>query len=394
MKKLSVLTLLDLNPTKFGALEEYGLRLSAELLKRGHFGAVGFSELPPTWLKQKYESAGVPVLRINPADGQIPLILNVRRAIRQYAINLVHATFYDIYSPALIMATIADSCKLVYSDQVSRTCRPKTGVRSTWRFLRNRLCQTFISAVIADAEFIKQCQIQDHFARPDKLTVIYNGVNCDRFRRDNSSQRDDVLTSLGISPNGFVLTTIAKCIPEKGLSYFLDAAQMVITQVPNTTFVIVGDGPDRSALERQAVHLGIRDKCIFTGMRVDTEMLLSISDVFVLLSVWEEAFAFSLLEAMASCLPVVSTRVGAIPESVQDGVTGILVPPRNANAAAAAMLHLLNNESLRLTMAHAARQRMVSQFSLEHWVDHTINLYLQILGSREPTILGRAGSLC
>jgi glycosyltransferase involved in cell wall biosynthesis len=394
MKKLSVLTLLDLNPTKFGALEEYGLRLSSELLKKGHFGVVGFSELPPTWLKQRYDSAGVPVVRVNPADGRIPLILNVRRVIRQYAINLVHATFYDIYSPALLMATIADSCKLVYSDQVSRTCRPKTGVRSTWRFLRNRLYQNFISAIIADAEFIRQCQIQDHFARPDKLTVIYNGVNCDRFRRDNSSHREDVLASLGISPNGFVLTTIAKCIPEKGLNYLLEAAQMVVTQIPNTTFVIVGDGPDRAKLERQAVTLGIRDKCIFTGMRVDTEVFLAISDVFVLLSVWEEAFAFSLLEAMASCCPVVSTRVGAIPESVQAGVTGILVPPRNANAAAAAMLDLLSNESLRLTMAHAARQRTLNQFSLEHWVDHTINLYAQILGRREPTILERPGSIC
>ncbi len=168
-------------------------------------------------------------------------------------------------------------------------------------------------------------------------------------------------------------------MPEKGLNYFLDAAQIVIKDRPSTTFVIVGDGPDRSNLERHAVNLGIRDKCIFTGMRVDTEVFLSITDVFVLLSVWEEAFAFSLLEAMASTCPVVSTRVGAIPESVQDGVTGILVPPRDAKAAAAAMLDLLNNESLRLTMADAARQRMVNQFTLEHWVDHTINLYAHIL---------------
>ncbi len=380
MKKLSVLTLLDLNPTKFGALEEYALALSSELLKRGHFGAVGFSELPPTWLKQRYDSAGVPVLRIKRADGQIPLMLNLRRIIRQYGINLVHATFYDIYSPALLMPTIAHSCKLVYSDQVSRTFHPKNGVRSIWRFLRNRLCQKFIAAIIADAEFIRRCQIQDHFARSDKLTVIYNGVNCNRFRRGNPTHREDVLASLGIPANGFVLTTIANCIPEKGLSYFLDAAQMVIMEKPNTTFVIVGDGPDRSNLERQAVKLGIREKCIFMGMRVDTELFLSISDVFVLLSVWEEAFAFSLLEAMASSCPVVSTLVGAIPESVQDGVTGILVPPRDAKAAAGAMLHLLDNESLRLTMAHAARQRMVNSFSLEHWIDQTINLYTQILG--------------
>ncbi len=379
MKKLSVLTLLDLNPNKFGALEEYGLALSSELLKRGHFGAVGFSDLPPTWLRQRYDSARVPVLRINRGDGQIPLILNVRRAIHQYGINIVHATFYDIYSPALPMATIGTSCGLVYSDQVSRTFHPKNGVRCIWRFVRNRLCQTFISAIIADAEFIRQCQLRDHFTRPDKLTVIYNGVNCDRFRRVNSTNRKAVLANLGIPPNGFVFTTIAKCMPEKGLNYFLDAAQMVIKDKPSTTFVIVGDGPDRSNLERQAANLGIRDKCIFTGMRVDTEVFLSISDAFVLLSVWEEAFAFSLLEAMASTCPVVSTLVGAIPESVQDGVTGILVPPRDAKAAAAAMLELINNEPLRLTMAHAARQRMVNQFTLEHWVDQTINLYAQIL---------------
>jgi glycosyltransferase involved in cell wall biosynthesis len=108
---------------------------------------------------------------------------------------------------------------------------------------------------------------------------------------------------------------------------------------------------------------------------VDTENFLSAADVFILLSVWEEAFAFSLLEAMASGCPIVATRIGAIPESVEDGLTGILVPPRDAKAAANAILKLLNDNTLRLGMGGAARKRVEDHFSLEHWVDQTIKLY-------------------
>jgi glycosyltransferase involved in cell wall biosynthesis len=110
-------------------------------------------------------------------------------------------------------------------------------------------------------------------------------------------------------------------------------------------------------------------------------MFLSIADVFVLLSVWEEAFAFTLLEAMASSCPVVATRRGAIPESILDGVTGILVPPQDAKATAEAILKLLNDETLRQRIGLAGRERVERYFSLERWVGETIRIYEKAVSS-------------
>jgi glycosyltransferase involved in cell wall biosynthesis len=104
-------------------------------------------------------------------------------------------------------------------------------------------------------------------------------------------------------------------------------------------------------------------------------MFLSIADVFVLLSVWEEAFAFTLLEAMASSCPVVATRIGAIPESILDGVTGILVPPQDTKTTAEAILKLLKDETLRRRMGIAGRERVERHFSLERWIGETIRIY-------------------
>ena len=381
MKKLSVLTLIDMNPNKLGALEEYALRLSRELIERGNSALVGFSESPPEWLKERFGALGVEALKISRANGALGFIKQVREAINKYGLNIVHATFYPFYSPFLLMATIGTACKLIYSDQESRVSHPSKGLRSSFRFLKNRCYQRCIHAVIADARFIRECQIRDHFTRPDKVPVIYNGVNLERFRKADAAQRSEFLRKFKISDETTIIVTIAQCIWAKGLNYFIDAADIILKEHPNSVFYIIWDGPERSKLEQQAVALGLRDNVIFTGMRVDTEAFLSVADVFVLLSVWEEAFAFSLLEAMASGCPIVATRIGAIPEFVVDGVTGILVPPRNAEAAADAIMKLLNDKQLRLEMGLAARKRMEENFSLERWVNKTIELYEKALVS-------------
>lgn len=381
MKKISVLNLISMNPKKFGAVEEYALHLSKRLIEKGHFAAVGFSEYRPPWLQNKFDSAGVKIFKFDLTNGRISFIRELRRAIKMYGLNIIHATFYPIYSPNLIIASIGNGCKLIYSDQESRTSRPPGGIKGLVRYLRNKLLEKQIHTIIADAEFIRGCQIQDNFTNPNKLSVIYNGVNLERFGKADSDQRSQILSKFNIPSDSSIIVTIAKCIPEKGLNYFLEAVKTIIATRPNSFFFIVGDGPKQSDLERQAQALGIKHNVIFAGLRVDTEVFLSVADVFVLLSVWEEAFAFSLLEAAASGCPIVGSRIGAIPESVQDGVTGILVPPRDSEAAADAILKLLNDDALRLEMGMAARKRVEENFSLEQWVNKTIEVYEKAIES-------------
>lgn len=381
MKKLSTLTLINMNPNKLGALEEYAFHLSTEIIRRGHFAAVGFSEYPPAWFEQKFKASGIDVLRINPSNGSMRFIMELRKAIEKHDLNIIHATFYPFYSIKPIIAAIGKNVRLIYSDQESRISHPQRSLKSLGRHLRNKLYQRYIQAIIADAQFIKECQIKDHFTNPDKVPVIYNGVNLQRFKRADPYLRSKFLEKFNIFNNSSVIVTIAQCIWAKGLDYFIDAANFILKERPNTIFFVVGDGPERSTFQQKANDLGLKYKLVFTGVRVDTEEFLSVADVFVLLSVWEEAFAFTLLEAMASSCPVVATRVGAIPESILDGVTGILVPPRDSKAAANAILKLLNDDELRLRMGSAGRKRVEEHFSLEQWVNKTIELYEKAIES-------------
>lgn len=186
------------------------------------------------------------MLKISPTDQALPLIVKLRRTVSKYRLNIVHATFYPFYSPLPLIATIGKSCKLIYSDQLSRISHPLRGFKSPLRFLRNRFCQRYIYAIIADSRFIRECQIRDYYTRPDKVSVIYNGVNLERFRRAGGAQRAAFLRKFGIPQESYMIVTLAQCIWAKGLNYFIDAAGAVAKEYPSSFFFIIGDGPERS----------------------------------------------------------------------------------------------------------------------------------------------------
>jgi glycosyltransferase involved in cell wall biosynthesis len=376
VKKLSVLTLINMKPNKLGALEEYALALSRELIAQGHRAGVAFPDDPSDWLVERFHSEKIPVLKLNHNDGSLKFVSRVRNAIKEYDFNILHATFYPFYDWQLVAGTLGTGCRLIYSDQVSRTGHPRGGLHAIPRLIKHRLLLTQIHAIIADAQYVRHCQIKDLFTKPGKIPVVYNGVNLARFGGIDDEAKARFREQLGLDPSTRVVLTIAQCIWEKGINYLIDAAKEVVCKCPDTRFFVVGDGPQRSVFEQQVAGLGLQDHFVFTGTRVDTELFLAVSDIFVLLSVWEEAFAFSLLEAMASRCPVVATRIGAIPESILDGETGLLVPPRDAGATATALLKLLEEEELRKRMGQMGRERVENHFSLKQWVDKTIDLYL------------------
>ena len=379
MKKISVLTLINMNPNKMGALEEYALFLSRELIKQGHFAAAAFRELPPDWLMDRFKFDDIQVLKMDHTKGSVNFTSQVRSAIKKYGFNILHATFYPVYDWPLAAATVGTGCRLIYSDQISRTGHPVRGLPSIPRFIKNRLLLIRIHSIIADAQYVRQCQIEDFFTKPEKIPVIYNGVNLERFGGMDDEVRARFRRELGVDPEARIVLTVAQCIWEKGINHLVDAAKIVVASYPDTRFFVVGEGPQRPDFERQAAELGLQEYFIFTGKRVDTELFLAVADIFVLISVWEEAFAFSLLEAMASGCPVVASRTGAIPESVLDKETGLLVPPGNAEATAVALMKLLEDDPLRKRMGQKGRDRVEKHFSLKQWVDKTIDLYFKAL---------------
>jgi glycosyltransferase involved in cell wall biosynthesis len=179
-----------------------------------------------------------------------------------------------------------------------------------------------------------------------------------------------------------VIGCVAHFADHKGHRYLIEAAARVAAAVPDVRFLLVGDGELRPQIERQIKELKIEKQVILTGFRNDIPRLLAAMDI-VVLSSHLEGLGTSLLDAMAMARPVVATRVGGIPEMVEDGVTGRLVPPRDPAVLARALIELIRRPDEREKMGAAGRARMLEKFSAEAMVTATEALYLKILSEKQ-----------
>ena len=206
-----------------------------------------------------------------------------------------------------------------------------------------------------------------------KLVVVRNGIPIPRARRP----RDPALRAQLVRGRpDFVVLTPARFHEQKGHAYLLEAA----ARVPDATFVLAGEGELRPAMERRARDLGVMDRCVFLGHRSDVPELLAAADLFVLPSLFE-GLPLSVLEAMAAERPVVATAIGGTDEAVVDGVTGLLVPPRDAAALAAAIGRLRSDPALAGRLAQTARARVEAEFSSEATARGVMQVYEDLVGA-------------
>jgi glycosyltransferase involved in cell wall biosynthesis len=170
---------------------------------------------------------------------------------------------------------------------------------------------------------------------------------------------------------------VAALVPHKGQRHLIEAAIPVMKQVPDARFIIAGEGELRPALERQIKEHHLEKHVLLAGFRPDVLSLHKAFDIFVMSSV-TEGLGTSLLDAMLCSKPVVATAVGGIPEVVVDGETGFLVPPRDHEAMARAIVRLLEDEGLRKKMGDAGRARACERFSAERMVRDTLRVYQRV----------------
>ena len=245
-------------------------------------------------------------------------------------------------------------------------------IRVEWM---NRQLSPLTDAFIAVAEHHGRHIVAHEGCPAEKVCVIPNGVDVDRFqpRPSNAALRAE----LGLPPESRVAGLVAEIRHEKNHARFLRVAGMVREQLPSAHFLIVGDGPDRTRFEHQARELGIGDAVHFCGRRSDVPNLLAQIDLFLLTSDME-ASPVSILEAMAVGLPVVSTNVGSIPETIAEGVTGFLVEPASETEMAQRVTELLADPLLADEMGRAGRQRVAARYSVEQMVAGYENLLTEL----------------
>jgi len=239
--------------------------------------------------------------------------------------------------------------------------------------------------IVVNAEAVRQSLISDGYD-PAKFTVIRNGVDLARFEQRHHPR---LRRELGLPARAPVIAVLARLNRLKGVEYFLEAAAIVAARFPEARFLIVGDaavvrdgaivkGDYRRELERDAARLGLEGRVVFAGFRLDVPELLSEVAVSVLPSL-SEGLSNTLLESMAAGVPVVATRVGGNLETVEDGRTGLLVPPCDAAALGDAICRLLEDGELAARFGEAGRRRVVEYFSLARMVRETEGFYQDLV---------------
>jgi glycosyltransferase involved in cell wall biosynthesis len=202
--------------------------------------------------------------------------------------------------------------------------------------------------------------------------LIYNGVDLERY--DSLEPCCTLRDEYDMEPGAVLVGVVGRLELEKGHPTLLEAWPQVLEQVPGAYLLIVGEGSRQDALRQIAREQGVERHVIFTGRRDDIPAITAALDVAVLPS-YREAQGLTILEAMAMSRPVVASNVGGIPEMVQDGVTGLLVPPRDPRALAAAIARLLVDHQLADTLARAGHDLVHDRFCIQLMVNKVQGLY-------------------
>ena len=206
-----------------------------------------------------------------------------------------------------------------------------------------------------------------------RVTVVHSGVDCERFRPPTSDERADARGALGISDTDFVISAVGALEQRKGHRYLIEAIGAIAASGKFKCF-IAGQGSIHKVLQGEIAVIRGLERIKLLGRIDDARALLWASDVFAMPSL-KEGLGVAALEAMASALPVVASEVGGLREVVEDGRSGIVVPPANAGAIAAAIQRLAESAELRSQMSAAARARAVENYSMETMAARTLALY-------------------
>ncbi|MFO0919405.1 MAG: glycosyltransferase [Planctomycetaceae bacterium] len=287
------------------------------------------------------------------------------RALRQFQPEILYTWLFHANFLGRLAGRAAGVPVILSGIRVAERRTPWHGRLDRWT---NGLVDRNVCVSRDVADFMEQTVGLD----PRKTVVIPNGVDLERFRQANPAD----LTAFGIPANSPVLITIGRLEPQKGIDLLLAGIPAVQSRHPEAHFLIVGDGPDRPALEQQARQLGIADHIHWAGRRDDVPQLLAASTALVLPSRWE-GMPNVVLEAMAAGKPVIATQVEGIADLVIPGTTGWLIPIENPPMLAEAIVQILADSARAIAMGKESQVICGKNFTTQEFVRAHSQLFCQ-----------------
>jgi glycosyltransferase involved in cell wall biosynthesis len=317
---------------------------------------------------RKLERAGFDVLVIDEPDDAVAVGILTAHLVETLP-DVIHTHMYraDIVGTKAATALANAGYRRPYVVSTVHSSR----VRSTEdRQLLRRLTPEMDQLIAVSKSIERKIAGEHRDGAPVKL--IYNGIDLDRY--DHQEPCCTLRDEYGMEPGSQIVGVVARLEPEKGHETLIDAWPYVLRRVPDAYLLVVGEGSQRDALAARASANRVAHRVVFTGRRDDVPALTAALDVAVLPS-HREAQGLSILEAMALSRPVVASDVGGIPEMIEDGVTGLLVPHDQPEQLAAAIVRLLTDHALADTIARAGHDLVHDRFCIELMVRAVEEIY-------------------
>lgn len=341
--------------------EQQTLWLCQGLQQRGH--EIFLACPPQSALHKRANAVGIAVCPVAMrGEWDVWAVRNLVGVIQRISIKIVHFQTAHAHTLGLLAAQLAKVPIRILTRRVDFHIHKH--LLNRWKY------GSALTAILTISEGIRKVMIEDGL-EPERVVTVHSGINLQRIENitDGSYLREE----FAISEGSLVIGMVGALAPHKHHQNFLEAAAIIKRSFPNARFLIVGEGPLREELERYSASRGLSADVIFTGFREDVLEITKMFDIFALSS-YLEGMGTSILDAMALGVPIVATEVGGVPEIILHGRNGLLVPARNPDKLAQAILKLAKDPPLRDQMG-AYGKEYVRNFDVNKTVEQTEAVY-------------------
>lgn len=369
----SVLSVFGVESSRISGIEIYARELSRQLGERGWESVICFHNDVPDLVRSYFDLPNVALDSVPDCwkTGLQPA-RDMLRALRRYRPAILHLHYCGFLGIHPWLARLCSPVEEIFlTDHTSRPEGFQIRRAPPWKRLLARGINYPVTGVVCVSDYGWRCNTGAGLLPAERFRRIYNGVT------DAPAPDGDFRRTYCIPRDRRLVVQLSWMIPEKGVQDLLEAAALVIARDPEVHFAMVGDGAGRRAFIDRARELGIAAHVTFTGNIRNPlkEGVHSAADVICQVSRWEEVFGFTIAEAMMHGKPVLATRVGGIPELVEDGRTGFLVERGDAAAMADRLLALLRDPDLRERMGREGRRVAREKFELRKNVGELLDWY-------------------
>lgn len=360
------------NHLNIGGITSYVLSLATGLKKRGHniYVASSGGQLLQRFIDEGISYIPIPIKTKQEISPQILVsMLKLKDAVQSYHIDIIHSNSRTTQVLGFLLG------KKTNISHIS-TCHGFFKKRPL-----RRLFPCWGKKAIAISESVKEHLVGDFKVEAKNIAVIHNGIDVSRYAIHNTQYAIQRRKDLGLG-KGPVVGIVARLSDVKGHIYLIEAMKAVLEKFPEAQLLIVGEGKIKEALIKFTERLGIKKSVFFIPSVQETTDVLSVMDIFVLPSL-KEGLGLALMEAMASGLAVVGSKVGGIRALIQDNFSGLLTKPQDIVSLSQAILQLLGDAKKREYLGHNARDFISRDFSGAEMVMRTERLYLECVSLKQ-----------